>query len=911
MDPRAVQLLLARPVTVAVDRVSMKRALQAIAANAHIDVQYQAEVLAAAPANITLRVTKVPLETALRMLFAGTSLHAIPLGEDRVAVVGGPGAEGVEVSSTIQGTVNDARTKRPVVGALVTLDDARRGVTTGDDGTFRMTGVTTGAHVLHVRKLQYARHTESITAVDGDVVLVNVKLEPSVNALEQVVVTGTVVATELKAVPNAITVITGKELEQRGITRIYEFFRGDVPGLYMNRTGQAAASNPGASGVYARGGTNLGNGQEGIKTYVDGVEIANRDYLGLIDPTSIERIEILTGPQASTIYGSNAINGVMQIFTKRGTSVRPQVLAAVKSTWTQNSFSSGLAPNHHADATVSGLEGQLSYNVGGSWMYEGSWVPGVLGQTLSGFGGGRISRRKWTADASLSVLQGRNQADGGVQQVEDIFNSDGTDSYGGVVPTHLYRANTDRLSSLSGTYTMTPWWSHTVQVGLDYLTTVSQLTQKTYGLPQDTGFSLGKETMTHFTAAYNTTVQIWLTSMARATVTVGADESHSADQDLYGNYIPASGTSGTYTSTDDGGWQYRQTRAHEHGGFLQSQFGVWDALFFTYGLRAVYNPNIGRDQNPNVEPRYGIAYTHDVAGLTAKVRASYGTATRPPRIGAKDERKGPAYVDLIRHQLFGTNVTQLANPDLVPESQQGGEGGLDLYFGNRGSIETTHYNQTVNDLIVAPTVDSVDRLPSWKSANPSSRCAQAWECPLRQTQNLNIGSVRNLGWEMKGTLNISAFTATGTYSWTKSRLIGITPRYRSQFPYFFVGAPLFTFAEHTYAIGLTYARGGTRIGYNLQGQGRVPLSSYDTFLYRLGTNLRLQSTNAPRVDVPDTYTEIVPGFALGDLNVSQQMTPWLEGLLEIHNVTNSFQADINPVYAQSGRVTGVGFRFRF
>jgi hypothetical protein len=53
-----------------------------------------------------------------------------------------------------------------------------------------------------------------------------------------------------------------------------------------------------------------------------------------------------------------------------------------------------------------------------------------------------------------------------------------------------------------------------------------------------------------------------------------------------------------------------------------------------------------------------------------------------------------------------------------------------------------------------------------------------------------------------------------------------------------------------------------------------------------------------------------PGFALGNLNVSQQFTPRIEALLDLSNVTNSYKSDIGPFEAQSGRTTSLGVRVR-
>src|SRR5687767_4657849 len=229
--------------------------------------------------------------------------------------------------------------------------------------------------------------------------MLDITLDVSANALEQVVVTGTVVAAELKAVPSAITVVTAKQIEERGITRIDQLFRGDIPGLFAQNQGSNLKASIDEVTMFSRGATALSRSSTGvdamfltspIKTYVDGVELANSKYLSQIDPKSIVRIEILTGPQASTIYGSNAINGVMQVFTKRGSSSRPQLSLSLLSGWVENNFSSARTPQHDYSAQLTGVEGRFSYNAGGSWNYVGPWTPAKQSTRTGGFGGAKL-----------------------------------------------------------------------------------------------------------------------------------------------------------------------------------------------------------------------------------------------------------------------------------------------------------------------------------------------------------------------------------------------------------------------------------------------------------------------------------------------------------------------------------------
>jgi outer membrane receptor for ferrienterochelin and colicin len=355
-----------------------------------------------------------------------------------------------------------------------------------------------------------------------------------------------------------------------------------------------------------------------------------------------------------------------------------------------------------------------------------------------------------------------------------------------------------------------------------------------------------------------------------------------------------------------GGFSVSNYPTHGRGAFLQGQLGLWDALFLTYGVRGEWNPAFGADINPNLAPRYGVAFTREFGNLTAKLRGSYGRSTRPPTLGLQQGisiANGP-YGNWVPY--YGDVFYQFPNLNLLPEDKQGGEGGLELYLGSRASLVVTRFNETVDNLITSAIVDSVDLVAAFKQGHG----IPDWKYPLRQTENLNLGSVRNQGWELQGTVTTGSVTTKGTYSWTKSRLIGITPKFHKQFPQYVVGSPFDFIPEHTYAIDVTYAHGGTTVSTNWQGEGQVFVGTSDR-LYAFDRDARLPLQNTARWELPSNYHGVIPGYPIGDLNISQRLTTHLDANAQISNIASRFQNDYNQSFGSIGRTMRVGLRLRF
>lgn len=899
---------LERPITIQIINEPLSAAVRIIAQTAGLTLFYTEELL---PTNrqVTLTMREVPARQVLEAALRGTDidLAIAPNGNIALAKRGVPTVRRHQVG-TVTGRVTDKANGRPIVGATIAVEGAARGTQTDGTGSYRITGLPSGKQVLHVRRIGYVTQQRSITIADA-AATADFEMSASASVLDQVVVTGTIIETEQKSVPNAMTVVTAKQIEERGITRIDQLFRGDIPGMFARNDGSWSPFNEVT--MFSRGSTGIPQSfgsfslsSNPIKTYVDGVEMADPKYLSQIDPRSIERIEILTGPQASTIYGSNAINGVMQIFTKRGVSRRPEILVSLMSGLIQNNYNDALTPMHAHDATLTGTEGRWGYNVGVSWDHQGRWTPAKQTERLSEYGGGRFQSGTLVLDGSVRLGETKNRRRGNQDQtIIDMMNR----GIGYYIPEFAISDNSNgtlngQTVGLNLSYAPLSWWSHELGVGTDVANVKTILGQPTYVRTPDTTVSVNESRVTRASQRYATTARWPLQSFAQMTIVLGGDHWRTTSSS---SFVSGVSQTGPFNSTSVS----RGKPGKNTGGYVQAQLGIRDALFLTYGLRAEWNPNYGDEVQPNLAPRFGVTYARELGSVTAKLRASYGRSTKPP---LQDQKLAVAQTTQTTINLYGPYNSRLANPDLTPESQQGGEGGLELYFGTRGSLVITRYNQTVNDLVqTVSNVDSVRSLLPDPSPTPNLVRWPDGYTYTSQSQYLNVGSTRNQGWEFNGTLNVGPVSTSGTYSWTKSRFMGITPRYRPLLTaqQYFPGSSFTFLPEHTWSLNTRYARGRSSVGLVLNGIGFM-FRYEDALRYQMSYVHRMPVFVAARMSTPPGYRAISPAYTMADLNATHRVTDNVESLLQVQNLTDYYSNDFGYSLAAMGRQTRLGVRIR-
>ncbi len=268
-----------------------------------------------------------PIVRAVRR--ALTPLLGAALG---LVVAAGVGAPVHAQAGTVAGTVVDSKTGRPLADARVTADGSDQVARTGVRGDFRITGLSGTTARLRVTRIGYQAATAE-TAVNGPAI--EIKLTEMVVKLDELVVTGTAGEAQKRTLGNAVgSIDVASTLAIAGPpAKLQDVLSVNVPGVRVIRASGAVGSG-GVTRIRGSGSLSLSN--EPL-IYVDGVRVNNQaavrslafngqeapSRVNDINPEEIESIEVLKGPSAATIYGTEASNGVIQIITKRGKAGRP------------------------------------------------------------------------------------------------------------------------------------------------------------------------------------------------------------------------------------------------------------------------------------------------------------------------------------------------------------------------------------------------------------------------------------------------------------------------------------------------------------------------------------------------------------------------------------------------------------
>src|SRR6266516_1190165 len=728
-------------------------------------------------------MTRLPLYVAVTL---GLSVVARPLSAQ---------------TGSVQGTVTAAATSEPVVGAEVTIAGTNIGVRTGPDGRFTLGNVAAGLRELRILAIGYRLATLRLTITADQVTQTNVQLTPSVLQLDAVVVTGTAGLARVREVGNSIAQVNLSQVKDPP-ANMDQLLQARAPGLSVMQTSGMAGEG---AQIRLRGAISVSQSNQPI-VYVDGIRVRSEGYrrnrppfddsngfrganyqaspLNDISPADIDHIEIIKGSAASTLYGTEAAAGVIQIFTKHGTSGAPrwsfetgQGFAQLRPfgtdsvpyvnlrpagavngqchenpvvgcSWIRNAYRS-----RYAGSVSGGLSGGagFKYYVSGTWDDNDGVLPldnerklvtrGNFGFSL--FDNVRVDWNTMYGKTDLSNTPAGNNAHGLVLNVYRAERNYRNSSDPRVIDSLLNQTITSGIERLvtGGTVTYTPasWFSHRVTIGYD-LAQQENRNLRPFGFVAAPQGILNDEQIRYsiLTADYVGNLDFRLSPQLASTFSFGGQSitSEEVRTTAYGEGFPGPGlpvvsNAALFVASE------ARLRVVNAGFFFQDVLKFRDRYFLTGGVRFDGNTAFGRSLGLQAYPKVSGSYVISdepfwPANLgEVKLRGALGWSGRAP--GAFDAVR--SWTAVTSSGQSGVEPGQVGDTLIGPERTREAELGFDAaLFGNRLTLEATWYHRLTSDALY-----SVRQIPS-----------VGW--PVSQLAN--VGSMSNTGVELSviGTL---------------------------------------------------------------------------------------------------------------------------------------------------------------
>ena len=243
-------------------------------------------------------------------------------------------AVGAQDAGTVTGAVTDATSQRTLGSVQVHLVGTGLGTLTRDNGRYVILNVPAGTYTLRAERIGYEMVEAEITVTGGGTVQQDFVIQAQALGLDEIVVTGTAGAARRREIGNTVSQLNVAQDVVEPPTNVDALLQARVPGMSIT---QSSASSGGGAMIRLRGNVSMTQSNQPL-IYVDGVRVRSEGFaknvppvgysgrsnndvsspLNSINPQDIERVEVIKGAAATTLYGTEASAGVIQIFTKRG-----------------------------------------------------------------------------------------------------------------------------------------------------------------------------------------------------------------------------------------------------------------------------------------------------------------------------------------------------------------------------------------------------------------------------------------------------------------------------------------------------------------------------------------------------------------------------------------------------------------
>jgi outer membrane receptor protein involved in Fe transport len=566
--------------------------------------------------------------------------------------------------------------------------------------------------------------------------------------LDRIVVTGSAIEAPARPLTVAMNTVSGTQLSRYAGGNLAEALSDLVPGLWV---WQSAPTSLLAHYGSIRGTSSFGSSYP--KIYIDGIELANPLLVTQFTPETVERIEVIRGPQGAALYGTDAISGVIKIVTRHdgssggpSTVVRSAVGAASSAYVTRSAITQ--------DHAITVREGSSAQSGSASFTSSGlgEYVRGASLRQTTGSAGFRLVRSSVIATATGRMFDSQS-----ADPFSPLFRDSVSAARAGLTTPESVREYT---VGGSATLIQSERWTHAIVAGIDgsRLTNVADYHTP---LPSATAPDLGTAggTANLSTLRLSSVAKLGDPDNLATTLTFSGENSLLAYKSQPDTLTPQAG----------GSISQSVIRRWTTAGVAQANLSWRDAGYLTAGLRVERNDALGTNTTVSVLPMLGVALLRDYGPVTVKFRSAYGRGIRP----ATTPARMTAWFD-----PHGQGRTL----NLSPEEQSGIEAGMDFFVGKTFSVQVTRFDQLASGLIqrVAYVYSGVrmDAERSPASGNPLLP-TQPVSPESRHIDYVlqNVGEITNRGWELKSDMMIAAMSLSGTYSTVDSRVRRLAPGY--------------------------------------------------------------------------------------------------------------------------------------
>lgn len=230
-------------------------------------------------------------------------------------------------TGSLSGVVTDERTDELLPGVNIFIQELARGAATNIDGEYTIESIPYGTYNLRITFVGYRTATSQVEINSPNTEL-DIQLSEDILGMEEIIVTGQGSGVERQRLSSNVTSIGARQIDRLPTIQLDQLLQGNVPNSQI----RASSGSPGsASLVRGRGVVSALTSTTPV-IYIDGVRVDNTTNFALNRSTggaassaiadipieNIERIEFVSGGAATTQFGSDAANGVIQIFTKKG-----------------------------------------------------------------------------------------------------------------------------------------------------------------------------------------------------------------------------------------------------------------------------------------------------------------------------------------------------------------------------------------------------------------------------------------------------------------------------------------------------------------------------------------------------------------------------------------------------------------